>query len=418
MNKLKNTLLCHFNDRDNKYMVSDVVLIILSYCTPYYEPTPINIYFKQLGCADPTGSSFHKEIEYIQVVKGLTNNRVAFGLYNGRVYVLNLLNSRYIVTQPIILSEREKKHVKNFVENSIKFTRQSNYDYYYEITTQKNIKLNVKVSKLDNPIQQDDQSKNRFLSQAIYKICQVDDNTLVYTMKRDMNIYIWDFENDKTSVIYNDVIGSDVVLLRRNVIAFTTMLQYIKILNLNTLEMIIINYVYHYPQILVFNDKIVLHSKMDDYPSKTYIEVIDKNDFESGEWKGTYYEKIGSSWDYIKIIPCANTVDDLFSEKYVTNNIIYVEYEGRSNVIKLHNIDAQKIINVKHSIQNTIVTTIYLNNGYMAILTEKEIIIYSFVLKSIIQTITNGYNKYVSMHMVSNGKFILIDEDSKVTLYN
>jgi hypothetical protein len=58
--------------------------------------------------------------------------------------------------------------------------------------------------------------------------------------------------------------------------------------------------------------------------------------------------------------------------------------------VRLHNIDVQKIISVDHNIENAIISVIYLNNGYIAIVTDKEIIIYSLVLKSIIQTIENG----------------------------
>ncbi len=423
MNKIKNILLQHFNNYtgSHEHIYKEILLIIVSFCTPYYEPLFININFKKLGSnEDLTGSVLHKEKKYITVVKSLTKNRIGFGLFNGTICILNLTNNHQIIRQHI-LSNKEKNFIK-----SIKFKCQDNDVTYYSI---KNNVTDVILKVSSN-------EDNNFNTNSITKICQIDDNVIVYTIKSSMSIFVWNFEKNDVRIINNDVVNGDIILLKKNTIAFVTDGSSIKLINIDTNEIRFIECLnHHYPIISVLDNKIILNSNnvldTNKFKFKSVIEIIDKNDFItnhiSENENNIYYEKEVGSWYKQNIITCKNNLDSFDNESknnvkeiLLENYLIIVEYpNGNSflSTILLYNIQTKKNLVTIDNIQSSILSVIYLNNGYIAILIKDEIIIYSLVTKLQIQIIKFESNNFISLESIHNGKFLVIIDGYNVTMY-
>jgi hypothetical protein len=378
MYKLKNVLLNHFNDcattQNNEVLFKDVILIILSYTTPYYEDSLLNF-----NCANQTLTIMTEKNTYAIIMRTLTNNRIATGYNNGTICVWDLTNRNTIIKLTL------------------------NYKFEIHLTpSERKKKFNAKNLKY-----------------TISDICQIDNNTIVYGFKNYNHIIIWNFKDDTTKLINQDNIKNNkIFMIEKDLIAFTDTWKPLTLLNLDTKEYE--NYEdFKSPYISLMNNKIIISSYKGN--NKLKIKIFDKDAFISSVFiDETIYESEQQQvlCESSNCVPCFNK----FSSKCTLNNNIIIirscyHYGGPPcNTILVCNIVTKKSITILENIQGYILSIIYLNNGYFAMLINDDIMIYHIPTKLCIQTIKNLYNKYLFIEPFNDG-FITIDSTSNVTIY-
>lgn len=182
MNKIKNILLNHFNeyalsnspnspDPYRQILFKDILLIIISYCTPYYENSIVNI-------------DTNTENKII-AVKGLLDNKIATAHSDGSVNVWKLNeNNKFSIYKTNDLSSIFKKNIR---------LRNSPYKLTY----------------------------------IIFSFSQIDINTIVYNFEAYsciegiFNLVIWNFETD-IEKIYNceSIMKNGIICLNDDVIMY------------------------------------------------------------------------------------------------------------------------------------------------------------------------------------------------------
>jgi hypothetical protein len=370
MNKLKNILLNHFNEcavtisqkNSNEVLFKDVILIILGYCTPYYELTST-----KFNCGKHSYDSMTTQSNDTTVFRTLTNNRVAIGYNDGTICIWDLINN-------------------------IKITRPSptfnNKDLY-----------------------------NKIIPYTISEICQVDNNIIVYGFKNFDYIIVWDFENGTNKGIKSlDIQNCKIISLEKDLIIVVHIFRHLITLNLKTSEKInYVNYNTHHVSLLY--NKIIMSYRIHD---KLIIKSTDKTAFNSSIIQNEIiYENELEKYTKLilfKSIPCFNKFN---SKNVLNNNIIIVkgwqEQMILNNTILLCNAETKKSITIIENIKGYINSIIYLNNGYFAMLINGVIMIYHIPTKLCIQTIKN-MNDYVFLEPYNNG-FITVDSISNATIY-
>ena len=215
MNKIKNILLEHLNCTQvhNK----NLVFIILSYCTPYYEEQI------KIVC------------DYTAIIKELTNNRLAIGLYNGTIHIYDLATKSTIVRNPKSYSNKE-------------------------------------------PWNKD----------CISAFCQTDENTIVCGMQDHGYILIWNFKNNTEEIIRCAASSTNnIVMLEKDIIAMTSWATCTYIINLKTRQIKEIHY--HNYKMSVIHCVISFENKFLIGSAGHYLKtvILNKDDYLSSIYDNT-----------------------------------------------------------------------------------------------------------------------------------
>ena len=380
MNKIKHILLNHFDTcTELKPIIKDIVLIILSFCTPYYEPQLLDIDCKRIGSYENfTGSMLTKDTTYVTAITRLTNNRVALGFLNGSICILNLYNmTRIFMVQK---------------------------DYHY----------------LQDP-------------SNVTQIHQIDDNIIIFTMTRfNERIFIWNIATNTTRFIWNNE-GWEIIVMGRNMIAITAG-KSIKILDLNIKPNetpkyeVLPTYTLIYPEIIykisIFNDKAIIYAH-NVVKTNCQLCTVNKNNLMAESDNlilNCFYEHKDADSHYIDhIIPCTTNFNVLcntvITHKQTSNYVIIVECVLKEfNNIILYNIETGNCIDIITNLIGRITSIVYLNNAYFAVLIDNDIKVYNLYTKSLIQSFRCETGNYVALEAIDNG-FIAVDDNSNVRLF-
>jgi hypothetical protein len=410
MNKVKNILLNHFNEyayKTNQTLFKDILLIILGYCTPYFELLDISF-----------NKQFNKQVyKNKYMVKKLTHDRFITCSANDTIYIWNIVDQN-----PIIKYSTEKIIAKNII----------------------NEKLNrVTININSDPI--------------VVLIHQIDDDTILYKLKNYPYIIIWNFKNNTEESILHACVDN-IILLNSNFIAYVGE-HIIYIINLKTkartqfkcdaidnASSIYITLINNY---VLINMSKVIKVSIYKYDVVTSTIMINKNVFINQLDEHVSYELLHhntsismdvpyycslknhnyNNFFSIKIIPCVNNTIDC-SNKISNNNCIIIEtfksftstnyytlaIEQNINIISVYNVITKKSIGIIQNIIGLIDSVVYLNNGYFAILIEGDIMVYHIPMRMHIQTITCSVNKFMMLESL-NGKIITVDYDSNIRIY-
>ncbi len=367
MNKVKHILLNYFSkyssnkvaEFNNPELPKVISFIILGYCTPYYEVL--------------SSSKCNNAI----IIKKITNNRIAIGMNDGSICVLDLSNSNKITKTP-----------------------------------------STKIS---------DENKNS-RTVSIFVICQISCDTIAYGIHdcfytnryEYKNFYfasIWKIGNESENIFQCDRFEY-IIPLENDLIACVSKSFLIQKINLKTNEIHRIDNINIFTKSLMSVDNKILFGVY-DYEKGTEICTINKNDIILNSEVKTFIIYRNSHANnavnkQLNIIACTN------------NNIIIIDsywYNDSNNKrifnnsLDVFNDQSKKSVNIISNCSGEIKSSVYLNNGYFALLIDKNIVIYNITSKSHVQTIVSGISDFVLLEALENGKFVTIDDNSNMKIY-
>jgi hypothetical protein len=427
MNKIKNLLLKYFeectssNDKIRKVqsevLYKDILLIIVGYCTPYYESLPITLNINNHSMTSQTSQD-----RTISVVKTLTNNRIVIGYFDGTTYVLNLTDDNRIIKRiyiiiskicqiddDIIVCTAKNEHlvyIWNLKDNIIKYLAYENGTNDQIIILEKDLIVfgghdstirTLKLNREQGPLGQSPSCAGGPLGQSpscaggplgqspsfaggpLGQSPSFAGGPLGQSPSFACGPREW----------FSDYITDYMTTLNNKIIVSSSTSTGSKIDIIDKSE-------------LIQPKKVFIKRRLQ------YMDLKDTT--------ATIYKEETKS-DELRIIPCFNK----FSTKsIVNNNIIIVRtfYMSNSpcNTLLLCNIETKKSMNIIENIQGLISSVIYLNNGYFAMLIDGNIMIYHIPTKLLIQTIRD-VNEYVFLEQFNNDGFIAIDKGSNIKIY-
>lgn len=157
------------------------------------------------------------------------------------------------------------------------------------------------------------------------------------------------------------------------------------------------------------------------------IDIIDKNDMINNsiteEKIKTLYTKDDNYYDDIKIYPC---VGNYLLKTRCDNHIIVIEslsgYRHKNtigpktnNIITVYNILNKNKTVIEQNILGSIRSVVYLNNGYFAILIDRNIVVYSIALNKRTQHFLCKNDCF--LESLNSGRFVTVNENCGIKLY-